>query len=74
MVKFQSVPDVPEITGVVSAWRAGREAVRFVKFLRKSNGKKAADADRMTFAAVLEIIAENSPQAIENPFPCETLR
>ena len=40
----------------------------------KSNSDQDASADRMTFAAVLEIIAQNSPTNKESPYPCDTLR
>ena len=75
MVKYKRVPEVPEIKGFRSFWKAVTEAVKFAKFSWFTrSGKRKSDADRMTFAAVLEIIAENSPAALENPYPCETLR
>ncbi len=74
LVKYKRVPEIPEITGLRSIWRAIREGYHFVKFIFKSQRNKEADADRMTFAAVLRIIAENSPANKENPYPCETLR
>ena len=36
--------------------------------------KREATADRMTFAAVLEIISENAPSNVIAPFDCDSLR
>lgn len=75
MIKYKKVPEVPEVRGFRSFWRAVARTFTFARFawFRKPRNR-LADADRMTFAAVLEIIAENSPSALENPYPCETLR
>ena len=53
IVKYNKVPDVPEINGWRDLTRAIKEGVHFIKFLFKSDASKAANADRMTFAAVL---------------------
>lgn len=74
LVKYKKVPEIPEIDGFKSFWKALRETVHFGRFLLKSNSEQDASADRMTFAAVLKIIAENSPTNKENPYPCDTLK
>lgn len=74
LVKYKKVPEIPEVKGFRSLWKALREGYHFVKFVFSSKKNQEADADRMTFASVLKIIAENSPTNIENPYPCENLR
>ena len=79
MIKYQRVPDVPEVTGLKSLWKAGKEVVHLMKFLFLTRAKnRKSDADRMTFASVLEIIAENSPATIamleDDPMFCEKMR
>ena len=72
IVKFQRLPET-EVKGFKSLWRALRQGAHFVRFLFKSDRKQSVDADRMTYAAVLKIIAENTPST-DAPFDCETLR
>ena len=80
MIKYKKVPQIPEFKGSIwqkakQAWQAAKAGVPMLKFLYLTRyHNRVANADRMTFAAVLEIIAENSPAALENPFDCETLR
>lgn len=74
IVMYQRVPEVPNITGLRSLWKALRQGAHFVKFLFKRDRNQDKAADRMTFAAVLEIIALNSPAKLEEPFDCEVLR
>jgi hypothetical protein len=74
LVKYKRIPDVPEINGFRSLWKAMREGAHFVKFIFMREHNQLASADRMTFAAVLKIIAGSSPASKKNPFPCDTLR
>lgn len=74
MVKYNRVPEIPDITGVRSFWRALREGTHLIQHLVRPNRFRTANADRMTFATILEIIAKNSPAALEDPFDCEILR
>lgn len=68
VVKYKKIPQVQGS----SMWRAIREGGHFVKFMFSSN--KRVSADRSTYAAVLKIIAENSPSRKTNPFNCDTLK
>ncbi|MAX65529.1 MAG: hypothetical protein CME66_01190 [Halobacteriovoraceae bacterium] len=74
LVKYKRVPDIPNITGPRSLWKALKEGSKFVTFIFSRKANKLANADRMTFAAVLQVIAENSPANIQNPYPCDNLR
>lgn len=74
IVKYERVPDVPEVKGLRSFWKAVKEGSHFLQFAIRPKRFKRASADRMTFAKVLQIIGENSPSALENPFDCELLR
>ena len=74
IVKYERVPEVPDVTGIRSLWRALKAGFHFVKFLFKSDANQSSIADRMTYASVLEIIAENSPSVEEEDFDCETLK
>lgn len=74
MIRYQRVPEIPDITGVRSFFRALREGSHLVQFLVRPQRYRNSSADRMTFAKVLEIIAKNSPSKKENPFDCEQLR
>jgi len=70
LVKYKKIPDIPKVNGWRSFWRAVRETGHFLQSL----SRKPVSADRMTFAAVLRIIAENSPANLANPYPCDTLK
>lgn len=59
---------------VVGAAKAGKKFLGFVYDLKFNNAEKDIYADRMTFAAVLGIIANSSSSNEENPFPCDSLR
>lgn len=74
MIKYNRIPDVPDVTGFRSLWKALREGSHFVKFLFMPNSSQAANADRMTFATVLKIISENSPSRTNNPYDCRALK
>lgn len=73
IVKYKKIPDVSNITGLKSLLKAAKQGVHFAIFLYYPWYPRKADADRMTFAAVLQIIAENMPTEGE-PFDCEILR
>ncbi|MFT6633207.1 MAG: hypothetical protein ACJAS4_003177 [Bacteriovoracaceae bacterium] len=74
LVKYKRLPDVPDVDGFRSLWKALREGAHFVKFIFKKEINQISSADRMTFAAVLRIMAVNSPANRKSPYPCETLR
>lgn len=74
LVKFRKVPEAPKNRSLRAFWRAFKDAAHFISFQFSSDNSQASSANRMTFAAVLRIIAENSPANIANPYPCETLR
>lgn len=74
MVKYNKVPEIPEINGVRSFLNAAGAGVHLVQFLIRPNRYRRANADRMTFAKILEIIGKNSPAALADPFDCELLR
>ncbi len=75
IIKFKRVPEVPNITGPTSLWNAVKQGVHFAWFITAySERERQGSADRMTFALVLQVIAQNSPENLKNPYPCETLR
>jgi hypothetical protein len=74
IVKYNKVPEVPEIKGVRDLLKAVSEGFHFAKFLMKSDSGQAANADRMTFASVLKIINDNSPTKLANPYNCDVFR
>lgn len=74
MVRYRRVPDVPDVSGISSFWKAVKEGSHLLQFIVRPNRYRRSFADRMTFAKVLEIIADNSPSVINNPFDCELLR
>lgn len=74
IVKFKRIPDVSGIKGPRSLWRAVKAGSHFGKFLYITKSKnRESYADRFTFAAVLEIIQEQTPTD-EEAFDCESLR
>ena len=65
MIKFKKVPSIPEDASMGDLWKAKGELFHFLKFVLVTQSRnRKSDADRMTFAAVLEIIAENSPATL----------
>jgi len=56
------------------ALKVGGKFFKFVFDVKVRGKDKDIIADRMTFAAVLEIIAKNSPANKNNPYPCDNLR
>lgn len=73
IIKFQRIPDFSNIKGVKTFAQAVKQGGHFMWHTFNPFTNKDADADRMTFAAVLQIIAENTPVEGE-PFDCELLR
>ena len=74
LIKYEKVPDVQGIKSLGDFWKAVKDGVHFVKFLLTPERKRLASADRYTFAKILEVLADFSPEAKENPFPCDALK
>jgi hypothetical protein len=74
LIKYEKVPDVQGIDSLGAFWQAVKDGVHFIKFLLTPERKRLASADRYTFAKILEVLAEFSPEATDNPFPCDALK
>ncbi len=73
LMKYKALPDVQNVTGLRSLWRAIKEGAKFAAFVAKSSRNKSSKADRETIATILKTLSELSPEATKNPFPCELL-
>lgn len=73
IIKFKRIPDFSSIKGLKSLAAAIAQGGHFVWHTFNPFTNKNANADRMTFASVLQLIAENTPEE-GAPFDCEVLR
>lgn len=67
LVKYRKVPETNQ-----GWWRTTRDFFHLGRFF--FSGDKLADANRMTFASILKVIAANSPARKNNPYNCDLLR
>lgn len=82
ILKFQKVPaDFERIKGFRAKLKATKDGLHLLNFVFSplvSERRRKSNADRMTFASVLKIIADNSPATIqmleEDPEFCERMR
>jgi len=82
ILKHQKVPaDFATIKGFKQKLKATRDGLHLLNFVYApwvTNRKRKSNADRMTFASVLKIIADNSPATLqmleEDPEFCERMR
>lgn len=80
LVKYKKVPNFNDLNSKKDYWRLSKEVGHLLKFMIGRGAelipfmpKMKYEADRMTFAAVLELIQQNTPEE-GPPFDCETLR
>lgn len=78
LVTFNRAPEFAKVTNGVTFWKWIKESTHFGGFFLKSIASKdrrdhLLQADRMTFASVLKVIARNSPVNRANPYDCSFL-
>jgi len=73
LMKYKELPDVQNVTGLRSLWRAIKQGAKFAAFVASSYSHKSSKADRETIATILKTLSDLSPEATKNPFPCELL-
>jgi hypothetical protein len=73
LMKYKELPDVQNVTGLRSLWRAIKQSAKFAAFVVSSHENKSSKADRETIATILKTLSDLSPENIKNPFPCELL-
>lgn len=79
LVKYKRGPEFPDLTGYRSFVRIVKQLGHLGYFYTRGllyGGRRfqSAKADRMTFASVLKVIAENSPANKADPYDCNFLR
>lgn len=78
LVKYNRAPELPKVEGFTTAWRYAKQMGHFGYFYSRGllpYGKdfQDANANRMTFASVLKVIAQNAATK-RAPYKCDFLR
>jgi hypothetical protein len=72
LVKYKKLPNVEGVKNIKDFFRAVKEGGHFLAFLTRFD--KVSTADRVTMATILKTLSLMSPESLENPYDCESLR